>query len=135
MASPRGLALRTEPSRTDCLTFRSKARLVPGESVNDGLMNQTPHGWEKVAPLENDPPITMPNLSQGRAPPIAIILEPKNPEPGSASEKGESYGHVRRGRQKQKHNHRHSSGGGNPRDHLPLYSGPFVRNSLRRGTT
>jgi hypothetical protein len=56
----------------------------------------------------------------------------KNPEPGSSSEKGESYGHVRRGRQKQKHNDRRSSGGGNPRDHLPLHSGPFVRNSLRR---
>ena len=53
-------------------------------------------------------------------------------EPGSISEKGESYGYVRRARQKQKHNNRRSSGGGNPRDHLSLHSGPFVRNSLRR---
>jgi hypothetical protein len=28
-------------------------------------------------------------LSQGRAPLTAVILEPKNPEPGSTSEKGE----------------------------------------------
>src|SRR5258708_30408381 len=76
--------------------------------------------------------LTMPNLSQGRAPQTAVMLEPKNLEPGSASEKGESYGHVPRGRQKQKYNDRRSSGGGNPRDHLPLHSGPFVRNSLRR---
>src|SRR6266851_9709324 len=83
------------------------------------------------SPLETTP-LTMPNLSQGRAPQTAVMLEPKNPEPGSGSEKGESYGHVPRGRQKQKHNDRRSSGGGNPRDHLPLHSGPFVRNSLRR---
>ena len=52
-----------------------------------------------VAPRKR-PPLTMPNLSQGRAPQTAVMLEPKNPEPGSASEKGESYGPVRRGRQK-----------------------------------
>src|SRR5258707_11736919 len=75
----------------------------------------------------------MPNLSQGRAPPTAVILEPKNSESGSTSGKGESYdGHVPRSQQKQKHDDRRSSGGGNPRDHLPLHSGPFVRNSLRR---
>src|SRR5229473_3474293 len=83
------------------------------------------------SPLETTP-LTMPNLSQGRAPQTAVMLEPKNPEPGSGSEKGGSYGHVPRGRQKQKHNDRRSSGGGNPRDHLPLHRGPFVRNSLRR---
>src|SRR5438128_8278487 len=74
----------------------------------------------------------MPNLSQGRAPPTAVILEPKNSEPGSTSEKGESYDrHVRRARQKQKHNNRRS-GGGSRCDHLPLRGGLFVRNNLRR---
>jgi hypothetical protein len=36
---------------------------------------------------------------------------PKNQEPRSTSSKGESYGHVRRTRQKQKHNAHRSSGG------------------------
>src|SRR5262245_24964241 len=77
-------------------------------------------------------PLTMPNLSQGRAPPTAVILEPKNSEPGSTSEKGESYDrHVRRARQKQKHNNRRS-GGGSRWDYLPLRGGLFVRNILRR---
>jgi hypothetical protein len=35
-------------------------------------------------------------LSQGRAPLTAVILEPKSSEPGSTSEKGESYEYVRR---------------------------------------
>jgi len=44
-------------------------------------------GSEKGSAPENDPPLTMPNLSQGRAPLIAVILEPKNPEPGAKRER------------------------------------------------
>lgn len=64
----------------------------------------------------------------------AVSLEAKEPRTRAHFRKGESYGYVRRARQKQKHDNRRSSGG-NRRDLLPLYNEPVARNLRKHIST
>ena len=133
------VGLSLEASDVFLLSIRVGAHHMPLRPKLDGLGSERDfaRGFGHSANMRPIPEVCQPrsrplwpDLNFAVAGFDKLGLEAKVPRTREHFRQGGSYGYIRRARQKQKHNDRRSSGGGNPRDHLPLRIGPFARNHI-----